>query len=148
MEINAFKEALMLYGADINVWPEELAKEAAALLKDGDGQGKAISELIEAEAGFEALLANRTFEEPGEYLAQRIITHAEDSVPSRSSGLWAGLFVDILTPKASFALVLVLVIGFMVGYMDRPSSYDSLYSDEMIEESFMDLLMEDDIFVE
>ncbi|MEE9542862.1 MAG: hypothetical protein V3V95_03655 [Thermodesulfobacteriota bacterium] len=147
MEISEFKEALMLYGADISSWPASLGKEAAALLEAGGKQTKEIKQLIDEEKGFENLLNERTYEEPGDYLAQRIIAHAEDSSRNAEQrGIFAGLFIGLLTPKTSFALALTLVIGFMIGYMDRSISYDSLDADEFVEESFVDLLMEGDIF--
>ena len=147
MEIKAFKEALMLYGADPGSWPVALGDEAMALLEAGGEQSKEIKQLIEEEKGLEAMLSERTYEEPGVYLAQRIIASAKDSVPGREPrGLWAEFFLDLLTPKAAIALALTLVIGFMVGYMGPSASYDHTYAGEFIEESFVDLLMEDNIF--
>ncbi len=149
MKINAFKEALMLYGADLGSWPEELGKEAAALLGARGAVADELNTLIDDEMALETLLGERTFEEPGEFLAQRIIAHAEDSAPNEEpGGFFAWLFVDLFTPKAAFALVLTLVIGFMVGYMGPSARFDSFDSVELTEESFVDLLMEGDIFVE
>lgn len=147
MKVNDFKEALTLYGADAASWPEELGSEALSLLEAGGSLSDELKELIEAEEDFEALLAERTFEEPGEFLAQRIIAHAEDSIPDKEpGGNFAAFFMDLLTPKAAIALAFTLVIGFMVGYMDRPGRFDSFYYQEMTEASFVDLLMEGDLF--
>ena len=147
MDRKEFKEALMLYGASLSLWPKAAGDEARELLKSAGDGAEELNALIEEEREFESLLSERSFQEPNEYLAQRIIANAEDNLSAaRADGFWTGLFVDIFTPKRSFALVLILVIGFMVGYMDRPGSYDLVDSDEFIEESFVDLLMEDDIF--
>lgn len=147
MDKKEFKEALMLYGADLSLWPTEPGDEARKFLKTDAGETDELNALIEEEGEFEALLSERSFEEPGEYLAQRIIANADDPVLAvRPDRFWTGLFADLFTPKISFALVLILVIGFMVGYMDRPASYDLVDSDEFSQESFVDLLMEDDIF--
>jgi hypothetical protein len=147
MEIKEFKEALMLYGADLGSWPKELKEEARGLLDAGGTELEEINELIAEEKALESLLSERTFEEPNEFLATRIIARAEETGSREESrGILGGFFYDFFTPKAAIALALTLVIGFMVGYMGPKSTYDSFAADELTEESFVDLLMEGDIF--
>jgi hypothetical protein len=141
MDINLFKENLALYGADIASWPEGLGSLALALLSGP--QSEECSALIEEERELHELLASISFEEPNELLATRIIAHAEESgVEKSASGIFSALFKEFLTPKLGFAFAIILLLGFMTGYMGHRDTFDY----NMTEESFVDLLMEGDIF--
>jgi hypothetical protein len=155
MDKREFKELLMLYGADISSWPDGLNDQARILLKAGSESSKELTALVEEEASFEALLSKRSFEEPSDYLAGRIIAFAEESAaresaPVQERGLLGWVFAEFFTPRAAIALALTLVIGFMAGYMTPKLSdpFDQLaLEDEMIlEETFSSLFMEGDIF--
>jgi hypothetical protein len=155
MDKREFKELLMLYGADISRWPDGLNDEARALLKAGSESSEELTALVEEEASFEALLAKRSFEEPSDYLAGRIIAFAEESAakenaPVQERGLLGWIFAEFFTPRAAIALTLTLVIGFMVGYMtpklSDPFDQLALEDEMMLEETFSSLFMEGDIF--
>ena len=156
MDRKEFKEALMLYGADLSAWPDELSEEGAALLGAGNEAANELSALVEEEGKFETLLTGRSFEEPGDYLATRIIACAEESATEEAEsgeakGLLGGLFSEFFAPRAAIALALTLIIGFMAGYMAPEVSldpYEQLTLDDeiMLEESFSSLFMDGDIF--
>ena len=156
MERKEFKELLLLYGADPGAWPAEFKDEALSLLCAESEAASELTALVEEELKFEALLKERSFEEPSDYLAGKIIAFAEESATQESAaretrGLFGYLFAEFFTPRAAVALALALVIGFMAGYMTPEASldpYDQLISDDsaMLEETFSSLFMEDDIF--
>ena len=151
MDKREFKESLMLYGADISRWPEGLNDQARAALKAGGELSEELTALVEEEVSFETLLATRSFEEPSDYLAGRIIAHTQESALVLERGLVGWIFAEFFTPRAAIALALTLVIGFMAGYMTPKlsGSFDQLaLEDEMIlEETFSSLFMEDgDVF--
>ena len=151
MDKREFKEALMLYGAELSAWPEELNLEAKALIKADNEFSVELRALIEEEGEFEILLGARSFEEPDDYLAGRIIAFAKESAGEPAQGLIGWLFAEFFTPRALVALALTLVIGFMAGYMAPKAVVDPsgqfVADDEMIlEESFSSLFMEGDIF--
>ncbi len=145
----------MLYGADLSLWPIVAGNEARGLLKAGGDETDELNALIEEEGEFEALLSERSFEEPGDYLAQRIIANAGESAFKGTKadpvkGLLSWLVAEFFTPRAAIALALTLVIGFMAGYMapQGPEPFDQLVLDDemMLEETFSSLFMEGDIF--
>lgn len=156
MDKKEFKESLMLYGADLSCWPDVLKVRASVLLKGESELAGELKALIEEEDNFEALLSERSFEEPGDYLAGRIIAFAQESATEESAandvkGLLGWLFAEFFTPRAAIALALTLIIGFMAGYMAPQTSLDTIdqfaLEDEMIlEETFSSLFMEGDIF--
>ena len=156
MDRKEFKEALMLYGADLSAWPDELSKEGAALLGAGNEAANELSALVEEEGKFETLLTRRSFKEPGDYLATRIIACAEESAteevePDEAKGLLGGFFSEFFAPRAAIALALTLIIGFMAGYMAPEVPFDpyeqlTLDDEIMLEESFSSLFMDGDIF--
>ncbi len=156
MDKREFQELLMLYGADISGWPDGLDIKAKALLDADNEEAGELASLMEEESGFEALLGERSFEEPSDYLATRIIAHVEESAgeeieASEVKGLMGWVFAEFFTPRAAIALTLALVIGFMAGYMSPQSSldpYDQLAQEDemMLEETYSSLFMEGDIF--
>lgn len=156
MDKKEFKDFLMLYGADLNVWPGELKDEANVILSAGSEAAGELTALVEEEVRFEALLGERSFVEPDDYLAGRIIAFARESaVQERAAaeddrGLLGWLFAEFFTPRAAIALALTLIIGFMAGYMTPGATldpFDQLLEDEMmLEETFSTLFMEGDIF--
>jgi hypothetical protein len=155
MERKEFKEALMLYGADLSAWPIELNDEGTALLTAGGEVANELAALVEEEGKFEMLLAERTFEAPGEYLASRIIACAKESAieeaeVGEAKGLLGWIVSEFFAPRAAIALALTLVIGFMAGYMapQVTDPLDQLILDDsvMLEETFSSLFMEGDIF--
>jgi hypothetical protein len=150
MDKREFKEFLMLYGADISQWPDGLNDEARALLKGGGVVEVELRALVEEEASFETLLGERSFEEPSDYLAGRIIAHTQESAPVQERGLLGWIFAEFFTPRAAIALALTLVIGFVAGYMtpklSGPLDQLALEDEIMLEETFSSLFMEGDIF--
>lgn len=141
MNLDEFKKYLAIYGADLESWPEEIKERA----KDALQTSIELKDLLEAERHFERMLQQRKMEEPSSDLAQRIITAAgsqgreTSERPERLSfGEWlAGLW----SPKPAFALAIILILGFGIGYVSNLSLQNGtqetdlaslLYNDEGI----------------
>jgi hypothetical protein len=117
MDEKQFKKYLLVYGADVHQWPEEIRGTAVEALADS-------SELRALQAdheGFEGVLTSRSYQEPPSTLAQRIISASQQG--RKRTSLSRGAFFSELL--AGFSLrrwaliaIAVLIIGFIIGLVN------------------------------
>ncbi|HEX3033970.1 MAG TPA: hypothetical protein VHT73_02415 [Thermodesulfobacteriota bacterium] len=103
------------YGGDIRRWPEEKRIEAEKLLL---ASTEAQSILSEARK-LDTLLDRYVVTEADDRLTRKIVN---DNTQTRNSGIMAYLLNPFLNPSLAFAvLVICLLFGFMVGFLDGSS---------------------------
>jgi len=117
MDGKQFKKYLLVYGADVHQWPEEIRGTALEALADS-------SELQALKADhedFESVLTSRSYQEPRGTLTQRIISSSLQD--RRRASLSHGAFFPELL--AGFSLrrwaliaIAVLIIGFIIGLVN------------------------------
>jgi len=118
MDMEQFKENLLLYGANMHRWPEEIKKAGLKALE----RSSEIQALLKEHEHFEQLLKTRTYEEPAGNLAQRIISASrKQKAPFSPASFISALLNEIHLPKPALAalsavMILVLVIGFVTGF--------------------------------
>jgi hypothetical protein len=119
MDAEQFRECLLVYGADVLRWPDEIRQAGLELL----GRSLECRSLQEYHARFEEVLRARRYEEPTPDLARRIISAALRRRKKPSPGLAAFLaacFADFRLPKPVLTAVAVLIVGFVVGFLLSP----------------------------
>lgn len=122
MDIKQFKENLLLYGANVYQWPQEIRNEGMEALK----QSSEAQVLVAEHEGFEKVLRTRGYEEPSSNLEQRIISASlsvEKKAPFSLDVFLSEIFAGFRLSKQSFAvlsilLISVLLIGFSIGFLD------------------------------
>lgn len=120
MDLKQFKENLLLYGSDMNQWPEDIQKAGFKTLKNFS----AFQALLNDEVQFEKALKTRKYEEPGADLTKRIISaslHEDKIFQPNLGGFFSELFQEFSLPKPVLTTVCVLVvsvfiIGFAIGF--------------------------------
>jgi hypothetical protein len=121
MDPKKFKENLLLYGPDVNKWPEA-EKQAGADLRRHFPE---LQSLCEEQEEFERILKTRKYEEPSRNLAQRIVSlslNQNIKAPSRLGLFFSGLFADnFYLPKPAFWVVSIFMVtalmaGFFIGF--------------------------------
>jgi hypothetical protein len=136
MEMKKFEENLLLYGADMHQWPEEIRQ---AGLKALESSSEMQTLLVEHEH-FEKVIKTRRFEEPGSNLAQRIISASlqrKQKAPLSPGAFISELLNEFRLPKPalsviSIVMILVLAIGFAIGFSNysNPSGSTSAVQEE------------------
>jgi hypothetical protein len=120
MNLRQFKENVLLYGADLRSWPEDLREAGQkALASSSEAQT-----VMAQEEHFEAVLGSRKFEEPSGDLAERIglaCRRGRKKSRSRIGGFLSDLLWEFSLPRSaltavSVALIFALVIGFAIGF--------------------------------
>jgi len=128
INVEQFKEKLLMYGADVRSWPKDIRSSG---LKALDSSYE-LQKLVEDEERFEGVLRTRKYEEPSRDLAGRIVAAAlpKKKKAQRNLGVF---FSEVLSEfslsrralaAVSVALIFTLVIGFTIGY-SNPSGYVS-----------------------
>jgi hypothetical protein len=120
MDEKRFREHLLIFGADLIRWPEELREEGKESLAKYPG----LQALLNEHESFERILEGRKFEEPGGDLAERIISASlrmEEKVPFRFGAYVAELLGEFALQKPAYAVVslfmiFTLITGFAIGY--------------------------------
>lgn len=121
MDPRQLKENLLLYGADLYQWPEEIRREGVELLQKFPG----LQALLAEYEQFERVLKTRKYEEPSDNLGQRIVSFSlnQDKKSPFSLGLFLSrLFADeFYLPKPALIVVCILMIsalmiGFLIGF--------------------------------
>ncbi len=124
MHLQEFKKNVMLYGADLNVWPDKL-KEAALNAAASSADLRAF---LAEHREFESALRDIAYEEPSADLVDRIIdvSNRKEKKSSRGWNLLPYVWLDELWwPRSSFILastlmIAVLAIGFLIGFLNFP----------------------------
>jgi hypothetical protein len=114
MDIKQFKENLLIYGAELDRWPEEIRKAGLESVKESTE----LRNLLTDQDRFESFLRTRKYEEPSNHLAQQIISTAlrqHQAQPSLSA-FFSELFSAFSMPKMVLTTVSILLIGFIIGY--------------------------------
>jgi hypothetical protein len=115
MDLKEFKENLLIYGSDINRWPQNLSQEAwDALTTYADLQA-----LVDEEKEFDYLLLAQDIESPAPHLAQRIIEASgvikkKEQLSIRS--FFEELFSELRIPQPALVTVIILLIGIVLGF--------------------------------
>jgi len=119
MDAEQFRERLLVHGADVHRWPEEIRQAGFEALE----RSVKCRLLQEGHAQFEAVLRARRYEEPSPDLAHRIIAAALRRERKPSLGIAAFLatcFADFRLPRPVFTAVAVLIIGFTIVFLLFP----------------------------
>jgi len=115
-----FGECLMLYGAAIENWPEEIQAEAIQATHQS-----AISALMIEQRYFEQLLRDHDVIEPANpWLADRIINAAASRASRVSVTAWLQEVLTFMLPRPAFAFAAVLAIGIVIGF-SLPAEYNA-----------------------
>ena len=114
MTESEFKRYLLLYGTELECWPEDILAQA----KRVQHLPVFISLMIEQQYIDETLLNNRAFEEASSNLANRIIraASARKRAPGITFSAWVRELLDSLLPRPAFALATVLTLGILIGF--------------------------------
>lgn len=121
MDVKEFKKNLLVYGADLHQWPEEIRQAALEAIENSSEQ----QALLTDQEHFERVLKSRKYEEARNDLAQRIVS-ASLRQQKRVSFSVGALFTELLAGfslrKWAFAMIAVLVIGFAIGFSNPMGS--------------------------
>ncbi|HWP47465.1 MAG TPA: hypothetical protein VNM22_09915 [Candidatus Limnocylindrales bacterium] len=121
MDLKQFKENLLLYGADVHRWPEEIRNAGLEALKNSSE----FRFLADEEAKFERVLKSRKYEEPDSYLERRIISAAlriKKNPPSSLGIFLLELLAEFRLPRPALIALSILIIGFTIGFLDPIAS--------------------------
>jgi hypothetical protein len=114
MEAEQFGECLLLYGADLQRWPEAVRQAGLEALEGS----LACRALKEDHLQFEAILRTRELEAPSPDLETRIIAAASRRERMASPGLAELLrscFADLRLPAPVLTTAAVLIVGVVIG---------------------------------
>jgi hypothetical protein len=120
MDPEQFKENLLVYGANVHQWPEDIRQAGLEALETSSE----LQALLAEEERFEGVLTTRRYEEPSRDLAQRIVSASQPKRKKRWPSL-VGFFSELVwefsLPKpaltaVSVSLVFVLILGFVIGF--------------------------------
>jgi hypothetical protein len=116
MDDKQFREAVLIYGADVRRWPDDLRHAGLdALASSLDCRS-----FRDEHARFETVLASRALEAPRADFARRIIAAARPRERKGFRGLVelvASYFADLRVPAPVVTVTAVLVVGFVVGLL-------------------------------
>ena len=126
MDLEQFKKNLLLHGTDVHDWPEEI-KQAGLKALESSSEFQAV---LEKEVRFERVLEGRIYEEPDKDFAERIVLAArpkKTSLWTHFSGFFSELIWEFDFPKPalsalSVSLVIVLLVGFTIGFTNTNGS--------------------------
>lgn len=126
MDVKQFKENLLIYGADVHQWPEEIRQAGLEALESSPE----LQTLIAEEEHFERVLKTRKYEEPSSNLEQRIISSSllrKQKTPFSIGAFIPALLDEFRLPRPALAaisvvMVVVLIIGFAIGFSNPAGS--------------------------
>lgn len=138
MNLEQFKENLLVYGANVHEWPEDI-KQAGLKAMETSSELRA---LLAEEERFERVLTTRRYEEPSRDLAKRIASAAQ---PKKKEiwpslvGFFSELVWEFSIPKpaltaVSVSLILVLILGFAIGFSNPIGSVSTEQSQTDLQE--------------
>jgi len=138
MDPEQFKENLLVYGANVHEWPEDIRQAGLEALK----LSFELRALLAEEERFERVLTTRRYEEPSNHLAERIVSAAQPKKKKRWPSL-VGFFSELVwefsLPKpaltaVSASLVFVLILGFVIGFSNPIGSESTEQSQTDLQE--------------
>lgn len=120
MDTTQFKENLLLYGTNINQWPENIRKTGLEALESS----AELQALQKDHEKFEKALQIRRYEEPADNFAQRIISASlqqRQKAPFSPGSFISDLINEFRIPRPALAalslmMILALTIGFAIGF--------------------------------
>jgi len=138
MDPEQFKENLLVYGANVHKWPEDIRRAGLKALEISSE----LRALLAEEERFERVLRTRWYEEPSSNLAERI---ASASLSKRTRvrrglvGFFSELVWEFSLPKpaltaVSVSLVFVLILGFVIGFSNPIGSVSTEQSQTDLQE--------------
>jgi len=141
MDTKQFKENILLYGADINQWPEKIKRSGLEALESSSE----LQALREDHDNFERILQTRRYEEPTDNFAQRIISASlqqTQKAPFSLGFFIADLVNEFRMPRPaltafSLMMILVLTIGFAIGFSNPTGSLVSNNTEETSLQEFL-----------
>jgi len=118
--LKQFKENLLVYGANVREWPEDIRQAGLKALEISSE----LRALLAEEERFERVLTTRWYEEPSRDLAERIVSVSlskKKRVRRGLGGFFSELVWEFSLPKpaltaVSVLLILVLILGFAIGF--------------------------------
>lgn len=140
INVEEFKEKLLMYGADVRNWPKDIRSSG---LKALDSSPE-LQKLVGDEERFEGLLKTRKYEEPSRDLAERIVAAALPK-KKKAQRILGVFFSEVLREfslsrraltAVSVSLIFTLIIGFTIGF-SNPSGYTSVEQYETNLEDFL-----------
>jgi hypothetical protein len=142
MDKRQFEENLLFYGVDLYQWPEEIRK---AGLKALEGSAE-IQALLAEQKDFEKVLTLRRYEEPDRNLAQRILSASfqqKQKAPFSLGSFFREVLTEFHFPQpavaaVSLTLLLILVLGFAIGFLNPFGSSELNVQEQITLEAFLD----------
>lgn len=137
MDKDRFAEHLMVFGADIRRWPEEIRSEAL----DSLDASPELRILTQEQLRFEEGLDTVPFEEPDGSLPQRIITAALGRGGPESPGLVPSIvqwFADFHLPRPALTAAVLLFIGMTIGFLTPIDTVATEQDDPVLQEFLYD----------
>ena len=119
-----FEKCLMLYGTDINQWPQSLQAKAKA----ADASPALNSLTMQQQYVDEMLLGAYTIEPMSDNFTYRVLRSARSLSSIRELSLldWlATLFSDFRLPQPAYVIATVIVLGISVGMTEPGPSANS-----------------------
>jgi hypothetical protein len=116
MDAERFRECLLIHGAEVHHWPEDIRQEGLEALE----RSMQCRALQEEHVRFESILRARAFEDPSPGLALRIVGAArrrEQRKSPRIMEFLAVCFQDLRLPAPVVTAVAVLIIGVVIGLL-------------------------------
>jgi hypothetical protein len=138
MDPEQFKENLIVYGANVHQWPEDVRQAGLEALETSSE----LRALLAEEERFERVLTKRRYEEPSRDLAQRIVSASQPKKKKRWSSL-VGFFSELVwefsLPKpaltaVSLSLLFFLILGFVIGFWNPMGSVSTAQSQTDLQE--------------
>jgi hypothetical protein len=136
--LKQFKENLLVYGAHVHEWPEDIRQAGLKALEISSE----LRALLAEEERFERVLTTRWYEEPSRDLAERIVSASQP----KKKKVWpslVGFFSDLVwefsLPKpvltaVSVSLILVLILGFVIGFSNSTGAVSTEQSQPDLQE--------------
>lgn len=136
--LKQFKENLLVYGANVHEWPDDIRQAGLKALEISSE----LRALLAEEERFERVLKTRRYEGPSRDLAERIVSAAQPKkikVWRRLSGFFSELVWEFSLPRAaltavSVSLILVLILGFAIGFSNPIGSVSTEQSQTDLQE--------------
>jgi len=139
MNVEKFKEKLLMYGADVRNWPKDIRSSGLRSLNSYPELRK----LVEEEAHFEEVLKTRKYEAPDHNLSDRIIAAALYR-KKKTKRNFKVFFKDVLrefslsrraVAVVSLSLIFTLIIGFTIGYSNLSGYASAEHYEAHLEDS-------------